>query len=115
MKLVALGKNIVIHPIRSADRTLEGILLPQSQFGYEDGAVVLSVGPLVEDLAPGDVVVRPDPPLYEIVDDATKEELWLTCESDILAKIVPDDVPDEFIAKAQNTVEWNNVPAKTEG
>lgn len=91
MKLEALGSNIVVRPVRASTETASGIQLPQSsQDPYEDGAEVISVGPDVERLAPGDIVVRPDPPLYVVTDDAIGEELWLTQECDIHAKMVKD-------------------------
>ena len=141
MNLEALGNNVVVSPVRSANKTSGGVLLPQSQSGYEDGAVVLSVGPNVEGLVPGDVVVRPDPALFEMVDDATGEEFWMVSASDILAKIV-EEVPQRFTHPPLGTIPHphdvragedamrdllaqpldmcdgpggDNVPAKTEG
>lgn len=89
MKLEALKNNIVLRPILADAVTKGGIHMPgKSRDRFEDGAEVISVGPLVEDLATGDIVIRPDPPRYEIVDDNTDEVFWLAEENDILAKIV---------------------------
>ena len=92
MKLEALRDNLVLQPIMADSRTKGGIHMPdQFRERFEDGAVIISIGPMVADLAVDDVVIRPDPPRYEITDDSTGEIFWLTAEEDILAKIISDD------------------------
>ena len=93
MKLEALRDYIVLRPIMADTKTITkgGIVMPDG-YGdkFEDGAVVVSVGPLVENLAAGDIVVRPDPERREITNESTGEILWLSAEEDILAKVVND-------------------------
>jgi len=89
MKLEALRDNIVLRPIKADSKTKGGIQMPnQFREKFEDGAVIVSVGPDVKGLALGNIVVRPDPPRYIVTDDDTSEELWLSAEEDILAKII---------------------------
>ena len=91
MKLEALRDNIVLKPIKADSKTKGGIQMPdQFRERFEDGAVIVSVGPDVQGLALGNIVVRPDPPRYEIVDDNTGEILWISAEEDILARVVGD-------------------------
>ena len=89
MKLEALRDYIVLRPIMASNQTEGGIIMADKyRERFEDGAVIVSVGPDVNRLVPGDVVIRPDPPRYEIVDDSTHEITWLSAEEDILAKVV---------------------------
>lgn len=89
MKLQALRDNLVLKPILASGVSAGGVVLPGAK-QIEDGCIVISTGPMVADLAVNDIVVRPDPPRYIIVDDDTGEELWLSAEEDVLAKVVND-------------------------
>ena len=89
MKLEALRDYIVLRPIMASNQTEGGILMADKyRERFEDGAVVVSIGPMVKDLVIGDVVIRPDPPRYEIIDDNTREITWLSAEEDVLAKVI---------------------------
>ena len=92
MNLEATQDNIVLRPIMASGVSAGGVVLPGAK-QFEDGAVVTSVGPDVERLAIGDVVVRPDPPRYTVIDDDTGEISLICAEVDILAKMLPDVVP----------------------
>lgn len=96
MNLCATQDNIVLKPIIASNITAGGVVLPGEKT-FEDGAVVISVGPLVEDIAIGEIVVRPDPPRYTVTDDDTHEMLLICAEADILAKMLPEvtDAADE--------------------
>ena len=91
MKLQALRDNIVLRPIMASNKTEGGIIMSDKfRERFEDGAVIVSIGPMVKDLAIGNVVIRPDPPRYEIIDDNTNEIQWISAEEDILAKLIPE-------------------------
>lgn len=90
MNLLATQDNLVLRPIMASGISAGGVVLPGAK-QFEDGCIVLSIGPHVEDIAVGDVVVRPDPPRYTIVDDDTNEVLFICAEVDILAKILPEN------------------------
>lgn len=89
MNLKATQDNLVLKAVFKSGTTPGGIVMPDVS-DFEDGAIVTSIGPLVEDLAVGDVVVRPDPPRFTVTDDEAGELYWLVAEADILAKILPD-------------------------
>ena len=90
MKLEATQDNLVLQPILASGVSAGGVVLPGAK-QFEDGCIILSVGPQVVDLAPGQVVVRPDPPRYTITDDLTGEIFLLCAEVDVLAKMLPED------------------------
>ncbi len=92
MNLIATQDNLVLKAVFASGITAGGIVMPGVK-QFEDGAVVTSVGPNVEDIVIGDVVVRPDPPRFTVVDDETEELYWLVAEADILAKMLPDKEP----------------------
>ncbi len=89
MNLVATADNLVLKAQFASGISPGGIAMPGGK-QFEDGAIVISIGPLVENLVIGDIVVRPDPPRFEVIDDETKELFWLCAEADVLAKILPD-------------------------
>lgn len=98
MKLEALRDCIVLRPILADTKTVTkgGIVMPNGYSDkFEDGAEVISVGPLVENLAAGDIVIRPEPERREITDDNTGEVFWLSAEEDILAKVIDGKIKDE--------------------
>lgn len=103
MNLFATQDNIVLRPIMASDKSAGGIVLPGER-NFEDGCVVLSIGPNVEDIAVGDIVVRPDPPRYTISDDDTGEVLMLCAEVDILAKILPEKLPRSLTHPPYGTI-----------
>ena len=90
MKLEALRDYIVVRPILAQRKVSSGgIAMPdQCQERYEDGVEIVSIGPKVEGLAVGQIVVRPDPPRYVMTDDDTNEEFWICAEEDIAARIL---------------------------
>jgi len=92
MNLQATDDNIVLRPIMAGNKTAGGIVLPNAD-AFEDGAVIISIGPDVNRLVVGDIVVRPDPPRYIITDDDTGEIFLICAEVDILAKMLPEE-PD---------------------
>jgi len=92
MNLIATQDNVVLRPVMAGNKSAGGIVLP-NQGTFEDGAVVISIGPKVEDIAIGDIVVRPDPCRYDISDDDTGEIFLICAEVDILAKMLPDREP----------------------
>lgn len=104
MNLSALQDNIVLRPIMAGNVTAGGIVLP-NQGKFEDGAVIISVGPDVERLVVGDIVVRPDPPRIEVSDDDTGEIFLICAEVDVLAKMLPDE---------PNVLEVNDAPKETD-
>jgi len=89
MNLQATQDNLILRPIKAGNKTGGGILLP-NQDALEDGAVVISIGPQVEDIAVGDIVVRPAPPRYIVDDNNTGEMFFICAEADILAKVLPE-------------------------
>ncbi len=91
MNLEATQDNIVLRPIMAGNVTAGGVILP-NQGAFEDGAVVISIGPNVDDIAVGDIVVRPDPPRITVNDDDTGEIFLICAEVDILAKMLPDEL-----------------------
>lgn len=93
MNLQATQDNLVLRPIIAGNKTAGGIALPD-RGAFEDGAVVISIGPNVDDIAVGDIVVRPDPPRYTVNDDGTGEIFLICAEVDILAKMLPDVVEE---------------------
>ena len=96
MNLAATDDNVILQPIMASDKSVGGIVLPGAR-GFEDGAVIISIGPDVNRLVVGDIVVRPDPPRYTVSDDNTGEIYLICAEVDILAKILPevDDAADQ--------------------
>ncbi len=90
MRLEALDDNVILRPIIASGISAGGVVLPGAK-QFEDGCVVTSVGPNVERLVPGDIVVRPDPPRYTITDDDTGEILLIAADVDILARILPEE------------------------
>ena len=99
MNLKATDDNVILKPVMSKGVTAGGVVLPGGKT-FEDGAVVTSIGPDVERLVVGDVVVRPDPPRMSVIDDETNEVFLICAEVDILAHILPeksddDDTPEE--------------------
>ena len=99
MNLKATDDNVILKPVMSKGVTAGGVVLPGGKT-FEDGAVVTSIGPDVERLVVGDVVVRPDPPRMSVIDDETNEVFLICAEVDILAWILPeksddDDAPEE--------------------
>lgn len=89
MNFQALQDNIVLRPIMAGNESAGGILLP-NKGDFENGAVVISIGPDVKDIAVGDIVVRPEPCRYDIDDADTGEILLFCAEVDVLAKILPE-------------------------
>lgn len=96
MNLCATQDNLVLKAVLKSGITPGGIVMPGNS-DFEDGATVISVGPLVEDLVIGDIVVRPDPPRFTVIDDETEEMFWLVAEADILAKMLPDEVGADLL------------------
>ncbi len=92
MNLEATQDNLVLRPIMASGISAGGVVIPGVR-QFEDGCTVMSIGPLVEALVIGDIVVRPDPVRYTVTDDETGEILWLVAEADVLAKMLPDRKP----------------------
>jgi len=100
MKLEATDDNVVLKAVLGSGISAGGVVIPGAKT-IEDGAEIISVGPNVERLAIGDIVVRPDPPRYEVTDDDTNEIYWLCAEVDILAKFVNEE--SNAISTAEET------------
>jgi len=85
LKMIACPGYVVLVPIKRDKMTAGGIQLPDgSDPGYEDWATVASAGEESK-FKIGDVVLRPEPPLYVYTDDKTGQMAWLVGEDEIAA------------------------------
>ena len=88
MKIKARKNYVVLGPIKREKVSSGGIVMPDgTDPGYEDWAEILSVGEEVTDLKVGDVVLRPEPPLYVYQDDQTGEYQWVVDADEIAGHV----------------------------